>query len=138
MPERDDLSVLNDGPFKQALSQFEELLVQSRPAFLLGAGCSKCVGIPLAGELTSHVLKKGTLDEDSKIILESIENQFCGAGYAQIEDYLSELIDLLAIAERRRVRGATRKTVSIGDREYVGRGTAKRGRANQASCRFCH
>lgn len=119
MPEHDDLSVLNDDPFKQALSQFEELLIQSRPAFLLGAGCSKCVGIPLAGELTSHVLKKGTLDEDSKIILESIENQFCGAGYAQIEDYLSELIDLLAIAERRRVRGATRKTVSIGDREFV-------------------
>ena len=119
MPERDDLSVLNDDPFKQALSQFEDLLVQSRPAFLLGAGCSKCVGIPLAGELTSHVLEKGTLGEDSKIILESIENQFCGAGYAQIEDYLSELIDLLAIAERRTVRGATRKTVSIGDREYV-------------------
>ena len=119
MPERDDLSVLNDDPFKQALSQFEELLVQSRPAFLLGAGCSKCVGIPLAGELTSHVLKEGALDQDSKIILESIKNQFGGDGFAQIEDFLSELIDFLAIADRRKVRDATQKTVLIGDCEYV-------------------
>lgn len=119
MPESDDLSVLNVDPFKQALSQFKELLVQSRPAFLLGAGCSKCVGLPLAGELTRHVLEKGTLGDDSKVILESIEKQYGHTGYAQIEDYLSEIIDLLAITERRTARGATRQTVSIGDREYV-------------------
>ncbi len=118
MTERDDLSVLNRYPFKKALSQFEELLVQSRPAFLLGAGCSKCVGIPLAGELTNHVLQKGILDEDSKTILESVKNLFGDSGYAQIEDYLSELIDLLAIAERRRVRDAVRKTVAIGESDY--------------------
>ncbi len=118
MTVRDDLSVLNDDPFKQALSQFEELLVQSRPAFLLGAGCSRCVGIPLAGELTSHVLQKGKLDEKSNTILESVKSLFEGGEYAQIEDYLSELIDHLAIAERRKVRGAARKTVPIGDSEY--------------------
>ena len=114
MTERDDLSVLKHEPFQNALLQFEELLLQNRPVFLLGAGCSKCAGIPLASELTTHVLQDVGLDEDSKNILEAVKNLFDGAGNAQIEDYLSELVDFLAIAERREMRGATQKTISIG------------------------
>ncbi len=118
MTAQDDLSVLKRDPFQNALSQFEELLVQSRPVFLLGAGCSKCVGIPLAGELTTHVLKNSNLDEKSKNILKAVKNLFGNAGNAHIEDYLSELIDLLAIAERRELRDAAQKKVLIGTNEY--------------------
>ena len=46
MTANDDLSVLREKPFSDAVVKFEELLVQSGRAFLIGAGCSKCVGLP--------------------------------------------------------------------------------------------
>lgn len=43
----DDLSALDEKPFAEAVVKFEELLAQSGRAFLIGAGCSKCAGLPL-------------------------------------------------------------------------------------------
>lgn len=118
MTRQDDLSVLRQKPFSAAVEQFEELLVQRGPAFLIGAGCSKCAGLPLTDELTTIVIESDQLDATSKAILVAIKDLFDGATTSQIEDYLSELVDLLAIAERRAERGASQTQVPIGGMSY--------------------
>lgn len=118
MTTTDDLSVLGEKPFADAVSKLEELLVQSGRAFLLGAGCSKCAGLPLTAELTEKTLSSDNLDATTRAILTAIQGLFDGSTDANIEDYLSELIDLLAIAERRDSRGATKKEVALGDALY--------------------
>jgi hypothetical protein len=118
MKTPDDLSVLREKPFCDAVAKFDDLLIQSGRAFLIGAGCSKCAGLPLITELTDKVLSSDALDETSKTILTGVKNLFAGAVNAHIEDYLSELIDLLAIAERRDDRGATQKEIVLGETGY--------------------
>ena len=119
MTTSDDLSALREKPFSEAVAKFEELLVQSGRAFLVGAGCSKCAGLPLTAELTAEVLGSSKLDDTSKAVLAAVKNLFAGAANAHIEDYLSELIDLLAIAERRVDRGATQKDITLGETGYT-------------------
>jgi hypothetical protein len=118
MTAPDDLSVLRTESFSDAVRTFEELLVQSGRAFLIGAGCSKCAGLPLTAELTRRAIESDNLDPSSKEILAAINNLFDGATNSHIEDYLSELIDLLAIAERRMERGASQAQVPIGAKSY--------------------
>ncbi|MDE0081807.1 MAG: SIR2 family protein [Gammaproteobacteria bacterium] len=118
MTTTDDLSDLRKKPFSDAVEKFEKLLVQSGRAFLIGAGCSKCAGLPLTAELTTIVIQNSGLDPTSKEILTGIENQFDGAKNSHIEDYLSELVDLLAIAERRAERGALEARVPIDGKLY--------------------
>jgi len=118
MTSPDDLSALREKPFAEAVVKLEELLVQSGRAFLLGAGCSKCAGLPLTAELTEKTLGSDRLDATTKAILTAIRELFAGAADANIEDYLSELIDLLAIADRRNSRGATQKVVTLGGASY--------------------
>ena len=100
MPDPDDLSPLQIAPFPDALEKFEELMAEGGQAFLLGAGCSKCAGLPLTGELTEKALESDKLNEDTKEVLEAIRSNFDGADYPNIEDFLSELVDLIAIADR--------------------------------------
>ena len=114
----DDLSALEEKPFADAVVRFEELLAQSGRAFLIGAGCSKCAGLPLTAELTQEALNSAELDDTTKTVLAAIRDLFVGAVDANIEDYLSELIDLLAIAERRTSRGAAQKNVTLGGVSY--------------------
>lgn len=118
MTALDDLSVLRTKPFSDAVDKFEELLVQGGRAFLIGAGCSKCAGLPLTAELTKNAIESEELDASSKAILAAIKNLFDGATNSHIEDYLSELVDLLAIAERRTERGASQSQVPIGGNSY--------------------
>ena len=118
MTTHDDLSVLREKPFSDAVEKFEKLLVQSGRAFLLGAGCSKCVGLPLTAELTTIASKSDKLDATSKAILAAAKNHFDGATRPHIEDYLSELVDLLAIADRRAERGASQAHVTIDGKLY--------------------
>lgn len=118
MKTTDDLSVLRKKPLSVAVEKFEELLVQSGPAFLIGAGCSKCAGLPLTAELTTIAIHSDELDETSKAILVGIKNLFDGATTSNIEDYLSELVDLLAIAERRTERGVSQAHVTIDGESY--------------------
>ena len=119
MTRTDDLSAFREKPFSEAVAKFEDLLVQNDRAFLIGAGCSKCAGLPLTAELTTQVLASAELDDTSKAILEAIENLFGGAENSHIEDYLSELIDLLAIAERRCERGATQHEIALDGESYT-------------------
>lgn len=118
MTAPDDLSALGKKPFADAVVKFEELLAQSGRAFLLGAGCSKSAGLPLTAELTQEVIGSNALDDTTKAILTAIRDLFEGATDPNIEDYLSELIDLLAIAERRTTRGATQRAITLGSIAY--------------------
>jgi hypothetical protein len=118
MSTLDDLSPLREKQFKDAVDKFEELMTQSGRAFLLGAGCSKCAGLPLTAQLTSDALASSALDTSSKEILTAIQANFAGASFQNIEDYLSELVDLLAIADRRTTRSAARKEIELGGKQY--------------------
>lgn len=115
----DDLSPLKQPAFAKALQDLDELLTQSGKAFLIGAGCSKCAGLPLMAELTTKTLASEKLSDTTKKILTAIQGLFAGAEAANIEDYLSELVDLVAIAERRGVRGATSRTAPLSGVEYT-------------------
>lgn len=115
---KDDLSELYKKPFSEAVEILEELMTQNGRAFLIGAGCSKCAGLPLTDELTDKTLESSVLTETTKNILKGLKNLFDGSIDANIEDYLSELVDLLAIAERRTMRGATNNKIDLGGISY--------------------
>ena len=66
MTVTDDLSALEKKPFADAVVKFEELLAQGGRAFLIGAGCSKCAGLPLTTQLTENVLSTSALDTTTK------------------------------------------------------------------------
>lgn len=116
----DELAIVFTGSFDEAIKRFEDLLSQSGRAFLFGAGCSKCANLPLTAELTESVLASDVLDEDSKKILSAIQNLFRGSTpSAHIEDFLSELVDLIAIANRRSTRNATAQSILLDGHEYT-------------------
>jgi len=113
----DDLSVFSSPELKDIVQDMRDLLSQTRLAFLFGAGCSKVAGLPLMPDLTATVLGHNGIGEDTKILLDRAQKLFSGAASATIEDYMSEIVDLLSIAERRIRRGATQSKVSVGDQE---------------------
>jgi hypothetical protein len=115
----DDLSPLKEPIFAAALNELDDLLTQSGKAFLIGAGCSKCAGLPLMVELTTRTLASAKLSPTTNTILSVIQGLFAGASAANIEDFLSELVDLVAIAERRGVRGATSHTAALAGVGYT-------------------
>ena len=117
-PMPDDLSPLRETTYAAAINDFDELMTQSGAVFLIGAGCSKCAGLPLTAQLTAKTLASGSLKSTTKKILASVQNQFAGAASSNIEDYLSEIIDLVAIAERRVARGATKETALLDGSDY--------------------
>ncbi len=114
----DDLSALRKQPFADAIVKLEKLLAQGGPAFLIGAGCSKCAGLPLIAELTQEAFTSTALDDTTKAILAAVRDLFQGSSDANIEDYLSELVDLLAIVDRRASRGATQNGTHLGGTSF--------------------
>jgi hypothetical protein len=118
MATLDDLSPLRSKPFSDAVGKLEELMTQSGRAFLLGAGCSRCAGLPLTDELTKEALSSTELNPSTKEILTAIQENFTGADEPNIEDYLSELVDLLAIADRRANRNATKREIPLGSKAF--------------------
>ena len=120
MINSDELSVLSSEPFSNAVSQFQDLMNnRSALAFLIGAGCSKCAGLPLTKELTEKVLDNCKLDSTSKNILTAVRDIFTEAPDAHIEDYLSEIVDLLSITDRRAERGVKQNAIAVGDASYT-------------------
>ena len=105
----------------KAIDKFEDLVLNSGAAriFLIGAGCSYCAGLPLTMDLTSNVLEQGQLNETAGKILSNVKDSFDGGGGSHIEDYLSEIIDLLAIAERRASRGVENSPIPVGAAEFT-------------------
>lgn len=113
-----DTTIFEEKDFRVALNKLEELLSHSK-AVLLGAGSSACAGLPLTNQLTNKALESDRLSADSKRILSSIQSSFAGANpTSHIEDYLSELVDWLAVTSRRINRGIDSSNVKIGDIEY--------------------
>ncbi|KAA8485393.1 SIR2-like protein [Arcticibacter tournemirensis] len=110
--------VLKRSDVIDALDKLNSLLLQNKRIFLIGAGCSKCVGLPLMNELTTNVLNacKATVAGN---ILNEIRKQSNDNG--TIEDFVSELIDYLAIGERRSALcgdEANATKIKIGEVEY--------------------
>jgi hypothetical protein len=100
---------------RSAIEQLRNLLSHSK-AVLLGAGASFCAGLPLTDQLTKNLLESESLSDDAKGILNCIKNAFDKSGSpSHIEDYLSELVDWLAISSRRTGENSTESQVSIGD-----------------------
>lgn len=113
-----DTTVFEQKEFREAIHKLEELLSHSK-AILLGAGASCCAGLPLTNQLTEKVLQSDKLSEDSKRILSAIQTSFTGASpAAHIEDYLSELVDWLAITARRTNRNVNSNNVTLAGVEY--------------------
>lgn len=113
-----DTSMLNEKNFRDSLEKLEELISHSK-AVLFGAGASCCAGLPLTNQLTEKVLASDVLSEESKRILNAIQASFAGAKPAShIEDYLSELVDWLAITSRRVNREIPKSEVTIGGLSY--------------------
>lgn len=115
----DDLSGLKRPAFASALHDLDELLAQSGKVFLLGAGCSKCAGLPLTADLTAKTLASSHLDAKTTAILTAIQTHFSGSVNANIEDYLSEIVDLLAIAQRRVHRAAASVSATLDGVSYT-------------------
>lgn len=111
-------NIFEQKPFREAINKLEELLSHSK-AVLLGAGASFCAGLPLTNQLTEKALASPKLSENSKQILNAIQGSFAGANpTSHIEDYLSELVDWLAITARRSSRNVAASAVSIGGTDY--------------------
>ena len=120
MTDSGDLAFIGDERFSGAVSQFLGLANNSDAlTFLMGAGCSKCAGLPLTNELTDKVLVSQKVESRSKEILAAVKEQFDDGVGANIEDYLSEIVDLLAITERRAGREVKKNTVSVGGAAYT-------------------
>ena len=113
----DNLTIFSSPKLKSVVQDMRELLSQSRLAFLLGAGCSMKAGLPLMPQLTEEVLNDENLSKDTKELLDKVCESFKGAQSATIEDYMSEIVDLLSIAERRMQHGSDYSKVSVGSLE---------------------
>jgi len=113
----DDLTIFSSPDIRDIVEDMRELLSQSRLAFLLGAGCSKNAGLPLMPQLTDEVMNHEKLGSETKTLLKIISDNFSGAESATIEDYMSEIVDLLSIAERRTKRGASQSKVKVGNQD---------------------
>ncbi|KLU60299.1 hypothetical protein CEB3_c31500 [Peptococcaceae bacterium CEB3] len=112
-----DLTLFSSPELKDIVQDMRDLLSQSYLAFLLGAGCSKKAGLPLMPELTVEVLGHEKIGVETKKLLGKVSEAFSGAEAATIEDYMSEIVDLLSVAERRSRRGATQSKVFVGGQE---------------------
>ena len=78
-----------DEKFSAPISQFRELVSSSDAlTFLMGAGCSRCAGMPLTNELTDMVMNSTKVDRKTKEVLAVVKGQFENGVGANIEDYL--------------------------------------------------
>lgn len=114
----DGLATLRKEPFAEQIAQLTKLLSQSKRAFVIGAGCSKCAGLPLMEELTQKVLDAVDKKGKTYAILAGLQKHFGGSNGCTIEDYMSELVDHIAIAERRKQRSANAANASINATDY--------------------
>jgi len=115
----ENLEVFSSAEFKDTTQDLKDLLSQSRLAFLLGAGCSHKAGLPLMTGLTEEVFDHDLLGQKTKSVLNTIKVNFSGTENATIEDYMSELVDYLSIADRRARCGIANCKLSVGDNDLT-------------------
>ena len=114
----DELEPLRLPEYTEPIEELTKLLSQSKRSFVLGAGCSKCAGLPLMEELTEEVLTKIPKTDKAHTILQGLIEQFSGSQGCTIEDYMSELVDFISMADRRESRCAKIANVLIGANSY--------------------
>ena len=78
MPKSDELSAVNENWLSVALDHFLNITHSSALAFLIGAGCSRCAGLPLTNELTDKVIEDDKIGITSKEILLAVRSKFEG------------------------------------------------------------
>jgi len=114
----DELTALRLSEYAEPIDELTKLLSQSKRAFLLGAGCSKCAGLLDMEGLTQKVLTAIPQADRVRLILDGVISHFAKAKDCTIEDYMSELVDLISIADRRENRGAETAKIPIGNTGY--------------------
>jgi hypothetical protein len=117
VPNPNSLEVLREPRFADAVEQFDELLSRDRVSFLFGAGTSYCEEMPLMSDLTAAVLASSDVDASGKELLGDVAALFI-AGTSNIEDYLSEIGDHLAINERRDNRTGSVNVIPVNGIDY--------------------
>lgn len=105
--------------FQKEIKELIEFLSLPKRAFLFGAGCSKCAGLPLMVDLTDAVRDNIPKENSAKAILEGVISDFDATESCTIEDYMSELIDQVSIAERRESRSTKEIKVPVGNKTYT-------------------
>lgn len=102
-----------------------KLFSQTRLSFIIGAGCSKCAGLPLMDEMKEHVIEKidpntvtDNLTNISYMLFRDIIHTYKDSPQASIEDYLSEIQDYYAIIHRQEERGIQNSKLIINSKEY--------------------
>jgi len=114
----DELEPLRLPEYSEPIEELIKLLSQSKRSFVFGAGCSKCAGLPLMEELTEEILTKIPKTDKTHTILQGLIEQFSGSQSCTIEDYMSELVDLISMADRHESRCAKTTSVAIGTNSY--------------------
>lgn len=120
MINNDERSVFAENGYAEAVGKFRDVVNSCNSlTFLIGAGCSFSAGLPLMEQLTNSVYNSEMLHDVSKTILNEVKTKFATSDDANIEDFLSEITDLLAIADRRADRGVETNSVTVGNAEYT-------------------
>jgi len=97
--------------------KIDEMLSQNKKLILIGAGCSVCSGLPMMEKLTDSVCNRETLHKQTYQLIELIRSNF-HEGHANIENYLSEMIDYLSIAVRRKSNCSSKSAVAINKKYF--------------------
>lgn len=113
-----DMESLIEPSFSHQVEKVRKLLSQNRQAFLIGAGCSRCAGLPLMEELTNEVLEKLDNKGTTYNLVKLLQQNFGNSSGSSIEDYMSELVDHIAIAKRRESRSGDVHKISMDGNEY--------------------
>ena len=96
---------------KKLKDEIKDLISQKKVAFLIGAGCSKCVGLPLMEELNEQVEKE--LSKPNKALLLKIKENFEDG--STIEDYMSEIDSQINILKMRR---EDKRKINVNGEEF--------------------
>ncbi len=111
----DDLSMFSNEELKSIVQDMRELLSQSHLGILLGAGASVCAGHPLMLDLTKTVLAHSGLSKSTVRVLEQMSALYSNTDNVTIEDYMSEIVDYLSIADRRNRYDAKEANIILQD-----------------------
>lgn len=108
-----------DAQLKSKVEKIKELISNTNLAFLLGAGCSKCAGLPLMPELTQNICDCNDFSKDTTEILLFLREKYKKSSKSNIEDFISELIDYLSIIERRPSKDGDVKKIKVDEKEFT-------------------
>jgi len=100
------------------VEKIKELISNTNLAFLVGAGCSKCAGLPLMPKLTEDICKCKKFDKNTLAILTFLKEKYKHTPTANIENYISEVIDYLSIIERRADPEEKAQVINIDGHEF--------------------